>query len=98
MIAAIQVEDLRYSYGDAEAVKGISFEVAPGEIRSGALQEELFARVNALPGVVSGASHISVPGARAFTLPSGRGRDEAYLVRRFASSPICTRSTTALST
>ena len=33
MIAAIQVEDLRYSYGDAEAVKGISFEVAPGEIR-----------------------------------------------------------------
>ena len=30
MIAAIQVEDLRYSYGDAEAVKGISFEVAPG--------------------------------------------------------------------
>ncbi|MGA8047298.1 MAG: ATP-binding cassette domain-containing protein, partial [Dermatophilaceae bacterium] len=31
-MAAIQVEDLRYSYGDVEAVKGISFEVAPGEI------------------------------------------------------------------
>ncbi|MBE0477187.1 MAG: ABC transporter ATP-binding protein [Coriobacteriia bacterium] len=29
---AIQVEDLRYSYGDLEAVKGISFDVAPGEI------------------------------------------------------------------
>ena len=32
MMAAIQVEGLRYSYGDVEAVKGISFEVAPGEI------------------------------------------------------------------
>ena len=31
-MAAIEVEDLRYSYGDVEAVKGISFEVAPGEI------------------------------------------------------------------
>ncbi|MDX5319399.1 MAG: ABC transporter ATP-binding protein [Actinomycetes bacterium] len=32
MMAAIQVEGLRYSYGDVEAVRGISFEVAPGEI------------------------------------------------------------------
>lgn len=32
MVASIQVEDLRYSYGDVEAVKGISFEVAPGEV------------------------------------------------------------------
>ena len=31
-MAAIEVEDLRYSYGDVEAVKGISFEVAPGEV------------------------------------------------------------------
>jgi ABC-2 type transport system ATP-binding protein len=30
--AAIRVEDISYSYGDIEAVKGISFEVAPGEI------------------------------------------------------------------
>jgi len=30
--AAIRVEDVSYSYGDIEAVKGISFEVAPGEI------------------------------------------------------------------
>lgn len=29
---AIRVEDLRFSYGDVEAVKGISFEVMPGEI------------------------------------------------------------------
>jgi ABC-type multidrug transport system ATPase subunit len=30
--AAISAEDLRFSYGDVEAVKGISFEIAPGEI------------------------------------------------------------------
>lgn len=30
--AAISVHDLRYSYGDLQAVKGISFDVAPGEI------------------------------------------------------------------
>jgi len=29
---AISAEDLRFSYGDTEAVKGISFEIAPGEI------------------------------------------------------------------
>ena len=29
---AIEVKDLRYSYGDLEAVKGIAFGVAPGEI------------------------------------------------------------------
>ncbi len=29
---AIQVEDLRFSYGDIEAVSGISFDVQPGEI------------------------------------------------------------------
>ena len=31
-IAAIAAEDLRFSYGEVEAVKGISFEIAPGEI------------------------------------------------------------------
>jgi ABC-2 type transport system ATP-binding protein len=30
--AAVAAEDLRFSYGDIEAVKGISFEIAPGEI------------------------------------------------------------------
>jgi len=30
--AAISAEELRFSYGDVEAVKGISFEIAPGEI------------------------------------------------------------------
>jgi ABC-2 type transport system ATP-binding protein len=30
--AAIQVEGLRYNYGDLEAVKGIDFDVRPGEI------------------------------------------------------------------
>jgi ABC-2 type transport system ATP-binding protein len=29
---AIAVEDVRFAYGDVEAVRGISFEVAPGEI------------------------------------------------------------------
>ena len=29
---AIKVDDIRFSYGDLEAVKGISFEVAPGEV------------------------------------------------------------------
>ncbi len=32
------------------------------------LQEELFERCRALPGVVVGRSHVSVPGARAFHL------------------------------
>jgi ABC-2 type transport system ATP-binding protein len=31
-VPAIEVRDLRYSFGELEAVKGISFEVAPGEI------------------------------------------------------------------
>jgi phospholipase/carboxylesterase len=51
------------------------------------LQEELFARVSALPQVAGGASHISVPGARAFRLPRSSGPDDAYLVpaaREFA--------------
>ncbi len=30
--AAIEVDDIRFSYGDIEAVKGLSFQVAPGEI------------------------------------------------------------------
>ena len=51
------------------------------------LQEELFARVSGLAGVTGGPSHISVPGARAFTLPEGTGPSDAYLVpqaREFA--------------
>jgi len=31
-VAAIAVSDLRKSYGSLEAVKGVSFEVAPGEV------------------------------------------------------------------
>ncbi len=30
--AAIEVDDIRFSYGNIEAVKGLSFQVAPGEI------------------------------------------------------------------
>ena len=51
------------------------------------LQEELFERVSALPGVHGAPSLISVPGARAFTLPSARGPEDAFLVphgREFA--------------
>jgi len=37
------------------------------------LQEALFARAAALPGVATGPSRVSVPGARAFVLPHARG-------------------------
>jgi phospholipase/carboxylesterase len=47
-----------------------------------ALQEEVFARVGALPDVVTAPSRISVPGARAFTVPPAlaAGPQEAFLV------------------
>jgi phospholipase/carboxylesterase len=45
-----------------------------------ALQEKLFARLSALPGVVAQPSAISVPGARAFTLRNGAGPEDAFLV------------------
>ena len=44
------------------------------------LQERLFDDVRDLPGVTVGPSAISVPGARAFTLPEGSGCPEAFLV------------------
>jgi phospholipase/carboxylesterase len=51
------------------------------------LQEALFDRVAALPGVHAAPSLISVPGARAFTLPGADGPAGAFLVpqgREFA--------------
>lgn len=51
------------------------------------LQEALFARMSALPGVESGPSQISVPGARAVLAPDATGPEEAFLVpsaREFA--------------
>jgi phospholipase/carboxylesterase len=51
------------------------------------LQEVLFTRVGAPPGVDGAPSLISVPGARAFRMPGGEGPDDAYLVpqgREFA--------------
>jgi phospholipase/carboxylesterase len=51
------------------------------------LQEALFARMSALPGVESGPSRISVPGARAILAPDASGPEEAFLVpsaREFA--------------
>ncbi|MET7994894.1 phospholipase [Amycolatopsis sp. NPDC005232] len=47
------------------------------------LQEKLFARINALPGVHSTQSAISVPGARGFMLADGQaGPADAFLVPR----------------
>ena len=51
------------------------------------LQEALFARMSSLPGVESGPSRISVPGARAVLAPDATGPEEAFLVpsaREFA--------------
>jgi phospholipase/carboxylesterase len=44
------------------------------------LQEELFARVSALPGTTVGSSQISVPGARGFILDEPAGPNDAFLV------------------
>jgi phospholipase/carboxylesterase len=45
------------------------------------LQEQLYARIAALPGVTSRESAISVPGARGFMLAQPRlGPDDAFLV------------------
>jgi phospholipase/carboxylesterase len=51
------------------------------------LQEQLLARLSALPRVTVAPSRISVPGARGLVLPDGAGPDEAFLVpevREFA--------------
>lgn len=50
---------------------------APGD-----LQEQLFERASALPGVIVARSHVSVPGARAFHLDDAhaRGPREAFMV------------------
>jgi len=51
-------------------------DTAPGE-----LQERLYARIAAFPGVTSRQSAISVPGARGFMLdPPRHGPDDAFLV------------------
>jgi phospholipase/carboxylesterase len=44
------------------------------------LQEQLFEKASALPGVEVAPSRISVPGARGFTLRAGSGEQLAYLV------------------
>lgn len=57
-------------------------DTSPSEI-----QERLFAVVSRLPGVSSGASQISVPGARGLVLDGSSGPDDAFLVpevREFA--------------
>lgn len=48
------------------------------------LQERLFDEISTLPGVDVGASHISVPGARGFTLRAGSADERAFLVPEFA--------------
>jgi phospholipase/carboxylesterase len=51
------------------------------------LQEQLFERITALPGVTTQQSAISVPGARGFMLTGPPGPDDAFLVpaaREFA--------------
>ena len=55
-----------------------------------------FDEVRALPGVDVGPSHISVPGARGFTLREGSARRARHSwSRRSGSSRTCTRRTTA---
>ncbi len=46
-----------------------------------ALQEQLFTRLAALPGVTTGQSAISVPGARGFFVGAAQGPGDAFLVR-----------------
>jgi phospholipase/carboxylesterase len=48
------------------------------------LQERLFDEIRNLPGVDAGPSHISVPGARGFTLREGSTDEQAFLVPQFA--------------
>ncbi len=48
------------------------------------LQERLLEEVRQLSGVEVGPSHISVPGARAFTLREGSADEQAFLVPQFA--------------
>jgi phospholipase/carboxylesterase len=47
-----------------------------------AVQEQLFARIVALPGVTSRQSAISVPGARGFMVETTAGPLDAFLVPR----------------
>ena len=47
------------------------------------LQERLFDEIRNLPGVDGGPSHISVPGARGFTLREGSSDEQAFLVPQF---------------
>ncbi len=58
------------------------------------LQERLFDEVRNLPGVDAGPSHISVPGARAFTLPGGGPDERAFLVPQVGEFAHLTRPTT----
>lgn len=44
------------------------------------LQDALFARISALPGVTSGQSRISVPGARGLVAEQAAGPEDAFLV------------------
>ncbi|CUR57998.1 Phospholipase/Carboxylesterase family protein (fragment) [metagenome] len=48
------------------------------------LQERLFDEIRRLPVVEAGASHISVPGARGFTLREGSADPQAFLVPQAA--------------
>jgi phospholipase/carboxylesterase len=48
------------------------------------LQERLFDEIRRLPGVEVGPSHISVPGARGFTLRDGSADEQAFLVPQVA--------------
>ncbi len=73
--------------GQLHARAGVRPAVTPGipqEQRSDnaplALQEQMFARIAALPGVTTRQSAISVPGARGFMLTAPRGPQDAFLV------------------
>jgi len=72
--------ELPYRVGSRPAVSWTIPQQQESDNAPTSLQERLFAAARALPGVDAGPSHISVPGARGFTLSKGSHDAQAFLV------------------